>query len=63
MGFGPMDALHLSCAERGGAEVFVTTDDALLRRATRLADQLRVKVQNPAEWVAELEARDVSATD
>jgi predicted nucleic acid-binding protein len=35
LGFSPFDALHLASAERGGADVFLTTDDDLLRRARR----------------------------
>jgi predicted nucleic acid-binding protein len=31
--FGEFDALHLACAERATADVFLTTDDSLLRRA------------------------------
>ncbi len=33
LGFKQLDALHLACAERGNADVFLTTDDRLLRRA------------------------------
>jgi predicted nucleic acid-binding protein len=33
LGFDPFDALHLASAEQGGAGVFLTTDDGLLRRA------------------------------
>ncbi len=37
-----LDALHLASAETGGADVFATTDDVLLRRATRVSSNLRV---------------------
>jgi predicted nucleic acid-binding protein len=57
LGFGAFDALHLACAERGRAEVLLTTDDRLLRRATRHADELRVRVLNPVTWVTEAWAR------
>jgi predicted nucleic acid-binding protein len=50
LGFSPFDALHLASAEQGGAEVFLTTDDALLRRAGRHRNQLRVTVDNPVFW-------------
>lgn len=36
-GLSAFDALHLACAERSGADVFLTTDDALLRRSTAYA--------------------------
>lgn len=46
-GFSAYDALHLACAERGGADVFLTTDDKLLNKATAHAQSLRVRVDNP----------------
>jgi predicted nucleic acid-binding protein len=55
LGFGTFDALHLASAEQGRADVFLTTDDALLRRATRHANELRIRVQNPVSWYKELE--------
>jgi predicted nucleic acid-binding protein len=36
-GIGKYDALHVACSIAGGAEVFVTTDDRLLKRL-RVAD-------------------------
>jgi predicted nucleic acid-binding protein len=41
-GVGLLDALHLASAERGGADVFATTDDVFLRRAFRVGTSLRV---------------------
>ena len=51
LGFKQLDALHLACAERGNADVFLTTDDRLLRRAKRLSSKLHVQVENPYEWL------------
>lgn len=51
LGFGDMDALHLACAESGNVDVFLTTDDKLLRTAKRLAEQLNVLVDNPLNWL------------
>ena len=51
LGFKQLDALHLACAERGNADVFLTTDDRLLRRAKRLSSKLDVQVENPYEWL------------
>jgi predicted nucleic acid-binding protein len=51
IGFGDMDALHLACAESGKVDVFLTTDDKLVRRATRLTKQLYVTVDNPLSWL------------
>lgn len=55
LGFSDFDALHLACAERGGAETFLTTDDKLLRRAERHAHQLRVQAVNPVNWISQEE--------
>ena len=49
-GFTSFDALHLACAERLAADVFLTTDDVLLRRARRIGDALHVRVENPISW-------------
>ena len=51
LGFGDMDALHLACAERGKVDVFLTTDDKLMNRAVRFADQLPFMVDNPLNWL------------
>ena len=53
MGFGNMDALHLACAESGHVDVFLTTDDKLIRRATRLSQELQVLVANPLHWLVD----------
>jgi hypothetical protein len=55
LGFGSFDALHLAAAEQGRAEVFLTTDDNLLRRAIRYQHKLRVRVINPVSWYKETE--------
>jgi predicted nucleic acid-binding protein len=53
LGLPALDALHLACAEAGQADIFLTTDDRLLRQTTRLTAQLRVRVENPLTWVKE----------
>jgi predicted nucleic acid-binding protein len=53
LGFLGFDALHLACAELGKADVFLTTDDRLLRLAKRLVKKLRVTVANPLDWMKE----------
>ena len=54
LGFGTFDALHLASAEQGQADVFLTTDDDLLRRAGRYRNELHVRVQNPVSWYREV---------
>ncbi len=53
LGFKEYDALHIACAETSKADIFLTTDDALIRRAKRLRSQLRVRVENPNTWLQE----------
>ncbi len=52
------DALHLASAEAGEADYFLTTDDHLLRRASRRQSDLKVKVENPAQWIIQRSSRD-----
>lgn len=50
-GFKMYDALHLACAESASVETFLTTDDAVLKKAKRPQASLRVSVENPLEWL------------
>ena len=54
IGFRTYDALHLACAEHAAVDVFLTTDDRVLRIATRHAEQLHVRVANPVDWLLEV---------
>lgn len=54
LGFKPFDASHIACAESRNVNVFLTTDDRLLRLATRISAQLRVRVENPLTWLKEV---------
>jgi predicted nucleic acid-binding protein len=53
LGFVGFDAVHLACAEISKADVFLTTDDRLLKLAKRQAKKLRVNVENPLDWMKE----------
>jgi predicted nucleic acid-binding protein len=53
LGFHAFDALHIACAESGKADIFLTTDDKLLKLATHQSDQLKVSVANPLTWLLE----------
>lgn len=52
-GLGAFDALHLRAAERGRADVLLTTDDRFIRRAARLDPGSPVRVLNPVTWLSE----------
>jgi hypothetical protein len=56
LGFGEFDALHLACAEQGIVDVFLTTDDGVLRRARRHVQALGIRVENPISWYKEFES-------
>ena len=51
LGFKHYDALHIACAESGGTDVLLTTDDQMLRLAKRHSAQLQVRVENPYTWL------------
>lgn len=51
LGFKPFDAAHLASAEAVNADVFLTTDDRLIRNAQRYSDSLTVSTQNPVHWL------------
>ncbi len=53
LGFKPADATHLAAAEAARADVMLTCDDRLLRRARRVRRQLKVRVDNPVVWLRE----------
>lgn len=54
LGFRTYDALHLACAEQATVDIFLTTDDRVLRIATRHTAQLKVRVANPLDWLLEV---------
>ena len=54
LGIQKLDALHIACAESGEADIFLTTDDRLLRRAQRYHTRLYIRVENPITWLHEV---------
>jgi len=57
-GIDPLDALHLACAEAGGAAYFVTCDDTVVRKAKQEKYHLALEVCNPLEFVVKEVFRD-----
>ena len=53
LGYGPFDALHVAAAESASADVLLTTDDRLLKRARRGLGNPRIPVRNPVSWIRE----------
>jgi len=54
LGLRGLDALHVASAEAGDAQLLITTDDRMLRRARRAGAQLRTSVVTPVEGLAKL---------
>ena len=54
IGFDTYDALHIACAEKAEVDVFLTTDDKLLRKSLREREKIRVEVANPLKWLIEI---------
>lgn len=53
-GLRDLDALHLAAAERGGADVLLTTDDRFIQAARALQPASRVRVENPVLFELEV---------
>jgi predicted nucleic acid-binding protein len=53
MGFKSFDAFHIACAEKGQADVLLTTDDQLLKKAASQRKLLKVETENPLKWLME----------
>lgn len=54
LGLKPFDAAHIASAEAMAADVLLTTDDRLIRKATRYQASLKVFVSNPVTWLLSL---------
>lgn len=54
LGFTTYDALHLTFAEFAGVDVFLTTDDKLLKRSQRFRADIKISVANPLSWLQEV---------
>lgn len=46
------DSFHLAVAEAGDADVFLTTDDRLLRAVSKI--ELKTRAANPVSWLMEV---------
>ena len=51
LGFGLYDSFHIASAEYAMVDVFLTTDDRLLKKALKYQNLLKVKVDNPVIWL------------
>jgi len=54
LGIKSYDALHVASAESGKADIFLTTDDQLLKKLRQHSGKIRVKADNPLAWIKEV---------
>lgn len=54
LGFSSYDAAHLASAEKSQADIFLTTDDRLLKKALKCSQLLNINVNNPVQWLLEV---------
>lgn len=54
IGFQLFDALHIACAESAKVDVFLSTDDHLLKLSKRFSKRLSIRVENPLVWAQEM---------
>lgn len=52
LGIDGFDAVHIASAELGRADILLTTDDRLCRKAMHLSEQVQITVANPTIWLA-----------
>jgi uncharacterized protein with PIN domain len=51
LGFKLYDALHIAFSQTYNLDIFLTTDDRLLRKAKKYPDLITIKVENPVVWL------------
>ena len=54
LGFTAYDALHLTFAASAAVDVFLTTDDKLLKRAQQYREEIKIPAANPLSWLQEV---------
>ena len=54
MGIKPRDALHIACALEAGADYFLTCDDKLIKKASKISG---LKILNPIRFIEEMEVK------
>ena len=49
--FSGYDATHIASAERSQADIFLTTDDRLIKKAQKNTQLIYVEIDNPVQWL------------
>jgi predicted nucleic acid-binding protein len=53
-GFDSYDSIHLASAEEAQADIFLTTDDRMIKLANRNKKILSLQVENPVKWLEQV---------
>jgi len=51
IGFTDYDAMHIACSEKAQVDVFLSTDDKLVKKAQTSTNKLSIAIQNPLTWI------------
>ncbi|MDF5729167.1 MAG: hypothetical protein PUP92_14380 [Rhizonema sp. PD38] len=54
LGFSLYDSFHIVCAEVAQVDIFLSTDDCLLKNALRHQGVLKIVVDNPVSWLMKI---------
>ncbi len=54
LGFKSFDAMHIACAESVNADIFLTTDDKLLKKSIKEKNNINIPIANPLSWLMEM---------
>ncbi|WP_009630040.1 PIN domain-containing protein [Synechocystis sp. PCC 7509] len=61
LGFSGYDATHIASAERSRADIFLTTDDRLLKKAQNNTQLIYVDIDNPVQWLIKISQTEDNA--
>jgi len=53
IGFNGFDAYHIACAEKEMVDLFLTTDDKIIKLFSRNQKTIRISIKNPIQWMQE----------
>ena len=51
LGIKAYDALHIASAEEGKADIFLSTDDKIIKASKRNTEAIKVEIENPLIWL------------
>ncbi len=54
IGFKSYDSLHLACAQKASVDIFLSTDNSLIKRAAQNITLVGGKAANPLAWLQEI---------